>query len=426
MCSYRVKITFKTLQQKQFVVEAEPTETFLDVKKKIETSQGFAVDTQKIIFSGKIQTDDKTVGDANFKDKDFCVVMVSKPKATPATSAAPSTPAPASTSAAPPAPAPSAAAPTAAVPETPAQTSAPAVAPNAPAPAPAAASTQATEAETPSQSNQSNSSNSFLMGSALEESVQNMMAMGFPREQIMRAMRASYNNPDRAVDYLLNGIPESSMQDAPPSAPAAAAPGTPSPASGNSSSLAQTPAPTGAAPSTNAPRNLFEAAAAQSRAPAQTSGAGTGAASAAGAGGSDSGQPSGELAALASQPIFAQLRQLVQQNPALLQPFLQQLGQSNPELLQMIERNQHEFVRFLQGGTEGADGDDEDGDMADLLDQLGGGEGGDGLGPNGEQYIQVTEEEKAAIDRLVAMGFERAMVIQAYIACDRNEELAAN
>ncbi|KAK4054270.1 UV excision repair protein rad23 [Microbotryomycetes sp. JL201] len=415
----RVKITFKTLQQKQFIVEAEPSETFLDVKKKIETSQGFAVDTQKIIFSGKIQPDDKTVGDANFKDKDFCVVMVSKPKAAPASAAAagaPATPAPASTTAT--AAPPAAAAPAPAVPETPAQSSAPVVAPNAPAPAPTDSTAQAPEAETPSQSNQTGSSNSFLMGSALEESVQNMMAMGFPREQIMKAMRASYNNPDRAVDYLLNGIPESSMQDAPPSAPASAAPGTPSPASGNASSLAQTPAPTSAgAPATNAPRNLFEAAAAQSRASSTQTG-GARASSEAESGGATGGAPTGELAALASQPIFAQLRQLVQQNPALLQPFLQQLGQSNPELLQMIERNQHEFVRFLQGGAEG---DDDDGDMGDLMDQFGeGGEGG------GEQYIQVTEEEKAAIDRLVAMGFERALVIQAYIACDRNEELAAN
>ncbi|KAK4054609.1 UV excision repair protein rad23 [Microbotryomycetes sp. JL221] len=416
----RVKITFKTLQQKQFVLEAEPTETFLDVKRKIEKDQGFSVESQKIIFSGKIQPDDKTVGDANFKDKDFCVVMVSKPKPTPA---APATPAPAtaastataSSSTSSSAPATAALAPL----ETPAQASAPAVAPNAPAPAPPSSSTLASSpAETPSQSNQPGSSNSFLMGSQLEESVQNMMAMGFPREQIMKAMRASFNNPDRAVDYLLNGIPETSTQDAPPSAPSSAAPGTPSPASGNTASLAQSPAPA----STTAPRNLFEAAAAQSRAPSTGStGATTAAATGAGAGAEAAQQPqsTGELAALANQPVFAQLRQLVQQNPALLQPFLQQLGQSNPELLQMIDRNQADFIRFLQEGTENED----DGDFDDLMGQMG--EGGEG-GPGGEQFIQVTEEEKAAIDRLCAMGFERGLVIQAYIACDRNEELAAN
>lgn len=44
---------------------------------------------------------------------------------------------------------------------------------------------------------------SFLSGSVLQTTIQNMMEMGFDREQVMRALRASFNNPDRAVEYLM-------------------------------------------------------------------------------------------------------------------------------------------------------------------------------------------------------------------------------
>jgi UV excision repair protein RAD23 len=37
-----------------------------------------------------------------------------------------------------------------------------------------------------------------------------MESMGFQRSEIDRAMRAAYNNPDRAVEYLLN-VRHSSM-----------------------------------------------------------------------------------------------------------------------------------------------------------------------------------------------------------------------
>ena len=52
---------------------------------------------------------------------------------------------------------------------------------------------------------------------------------------------------------------------------------------------------------------------------------------------------------LTQHPQFRTLRAMVQANPQLLQVILQQLGQSNPDLLTMINENQEEFIRLLQG-----------------------------------------------------------------------------
>jgi UV excision repair protein RAD23 len=51
------------------------------------------------------------------------------------------------------------------------------------------------------------SSSSFVTGGALTGVVGQLVEMGFPEDQVRLALRAAYNNPDRAVEYLMTGIP---------------------------------------------------------------------------------------------------------------------------------------------------------------------------------------------------------------------------
>ncbi|EKG19665.1 Ubiquitin-associated/translation elongation factor EF1B [Macrophomina phaseolina MS6] len=372
-----MKLTFKDLKQQKFVIEAEPSETIADVKAKISAEKGWEADKQKLIYSGKILQDDKTVESYNIEEKGFIVCMIQKPKPQPAASAskaAPSTPArePAQAS----------------TPSAPAQSSAPSS--NVPAtPSPAPAAPQA--AGTPQQFN---NPSSLTMGPEREAAIANMESMGFPRADIDRAMRAAYFNPDRAVEYLLTGIPESALRDAP-----AQQGGPPAPAAGAGA------APQAAAPQTGSggdePVNLFEAAAGQGgrggAGARGAAGAGAGAAAAAAAG------AAGDLDFLRNNPQFQQLRQLVQQQPHMLEPILQQVGQGNPQLAQLIADHPEQFLSLLS----------EDHDDDTPL-------------PPGAQVVSITEEESEAIDRLCRLGFERDLVVQAYFACDKNEELAAN
>ncbi|PLW28897.1 hypothetical protein PCANC_21384 [Puccinia coronata f. sp. avenae] len=388
-----MKLTFKTLQKQQFTLDVDPATTVEKLKALIKDSQGFEPDQQKLIFSGKVLSDEKTIEQIGVKEKDFFVVMLIKPKT------APTVPAPASI----PSGAAAAAASTSATTPTPA-------APTTPA-APAPTNPDHSSAAVPA-SSETTQDPGFLVGSTLQKTIDEIVnGMGFEREQVTKAMRAAFNNPDRAVEYLMNGIPAG--LDAP--APAAATlPTNPPPAARNPYGTYPPPA---AAPPATGPRNLFEAAAqhvAQQRQPGEAAHPTPEPAQA----GAQSASTTRALEALRNNPQMIQLRQLVQQNPNLLQPFLQQLGQSNPTLLTQLTSNPTLLMSFL---AEGAEGLEDDAEFPPGL--LGAGAGG----PEDQtQYVQVSQEERDAIERLVGLGFERQLVVQAYFACDKNEEMAAN
>ncbi|RPB26786.1 UV excision repair protein Rad23 [Terfezia boudieri ATCC MYA-4762] len=386
-----MKLTFKDLKQQKFFVEAEPSETIATLKEKISTEKGWEVAQQKLIYSGKILQDQNTIGSYNIEEKGFIVCMISKPKAPPADKeaagssastpkkVAPSTPAQQVAPLATPA-APSAPSRTQNVPETP-----------SPAGTGAAAAAAAAAVPEPAAAPSFNDPSALAMGAQREAAIQNMLEMGYERENIDRAMRAAFYNPDRAVEYLLMGIPEHLQQEQrqPPARQAAMGQPAANPAS----------PPAAVSPAAAAPEgenvNLFEAAANAARQRQQGGGAGAGAGL-------------GNLEFLRNNPQFQQLRQVVQQQPQMLEPILQQVSQGNPGLAALINQNQEQFLQLL---GENSDNDDD---------------GPGGAMPPGTHQVVVTEEERQAIERLCRLGFERDLVIQAYFAFDKNEELAAN
>ncbi|KIV98982.1 UV excision repair protein Rad23 [Verruconis gallopava] len=359
-----MKLTFKDLKQQKFVIEAEPSATIAELKAKVEKEKGWESSTQKLIYSGKILQDDKTIESYNIQEKGFVVCMTQKPRSAPSASSS-----------------------SAVLPSTPAQHSVPtSSAPLAPQVVPSSTTIPdhpATPSPAPAATQERRSDGMVLSSSEREAAIASMEAMGFPREQIEAAMIAAFYNPDRAVEYLLNGIPDNLRRDH----PAGNLP------RGSAAGEAIT-SPSSAVPSSDEPVNLFEAAA---HAGQGNRGGGT-------TGRGSTAITGGNLDFLRNNPQFQQLRQIVQQQPQMLEPILQQVGAGNPQLAAMIAERPEEFLRLLAEDH----GDD------------------DAALPPGAQAIQVTEEEREAIERLCRLGFERDLVIQAYFACDKNEELAAN
>jgi UV excision repair protein RAD23 len=207
--------------------------------------------------------------------------------------------------------------------------------------------------------------------------------MGFEQPNIDECLRAAENDAQRAAEYLMTGIPDFVRM------------------------------------AMNAPRQTQQTQ--QTQQPQQPQQQ------------QQTGAPSdlGGLAALMQQfPQFNQLRAAIQSNPHLLTPIMQRLAQSNPELVAVINQNPEEFIRLLNEPVQ----------MPQQQQQQQGafgGFGGMGFGgmPQQQQQqgmrpppgtIMVTPQEKEAIDRLVGMGFDRTLAVQAFFACGKDENLAAN
>ncbi|KAK1313257.1 putative DNA repair protein RAD23-3 [Acorus calamus] len=331
-----MKVFVKTLKGTHFDIEVNPTDTVTNVKMNIENVQGkqvYPAAQQMLIHQGRVLKDATTLEENGVADSSFIVIMLTKPK--PSSGDA-STVAATSTTQAPPASTPNPSAPASAVPQAPAASSVP------------------TETDIYGQA-----ASNLVAGNNFESTIQNILDMGggmWDRDTVVRALRAAYNNPERAVEYLYSGIPQTQVPPVvqPPASSQAV----------NPPAQATQPVVPSTGPNAN-PLNLF--------------------------------------------PQFRALQAMCQANPQILQPMLQELGKQNPGLLRLIQEHQAEFLRLINEPVEGAEGNPPE--------QLAAGM---------PQTIAVTPEERDAIERLEAMGFDRAIVLEVFFACNKNEELAAN
>ncbi|XP_074308293.1 ubiquitin receptor RAD23c-like [Silene latifolia] len=369
-----MKIFIKTLKGTSFDIEVTPRDAIVDVKKHIENVQGAAVypaEKQVLIYQGKVLKDTTTLEENNVAENSFLVIMLSKAK--PAASGGPSTTAASSgqtQTGTPPATVPTSITP----PVQPQAASESVVAPAATAPS--------SEANVYDQA-----ASNLVAGSNLDSTIQQILDMGggsWDRDTVVRALRAAFNNPERAVEYLYSGIPE--QAEVPPVARAPTA----TPAGGQAADL-PTNVAQGAVPSSGpnaSPLDLFPQGL-----PNVGSNAGA-----------------GSLDFLRNSQQFQALRAMVQANPQILQPMLQELGKQNPHLMRLIQEHQNDFVRLM---NEPVEGDGEGNVLPDLASAL-------------PPTLSVTPAEREAVERLEAMGFSRATVLQVYFACNKDETMAAN
>ncbi len=487
-----MKVEVRPVNGGNFDIEVESYEkaNVGEVKKTISEMKGWYIEGLKLIINGKIMQDDsKYLSDYEYKNGSFIVCMVSKSKPKPA---AATTPAPSTTT-------------------TTTTTSSIANTPSVAAPpsstgmetttnvsntesslssgADAGLSTPRVSTETSSRlmnefvsstqqqttpSTQTNTTPStsqqqqqqvpsFMSGPEYQAGLNMLKEMGFPESECESALRAAYGNTDRAVEYLMNGIPPGLLGSM----------GTGGNTGGNTT-----------------PGTSTNAGVQQQQQQQQQQ------------------QTGGGLAALRRNPVLLnQLKRIVQNDPSKLSEVLQRIATTDPTLFKAIQEDQAGFVNLMNepiveatqqqqqeqtgagmfgsgsgigggglGSGLGGAGEpsphqqlmmlmqsyqqmnaqqrvqlaaamgmdaQELAAMVQMMEQLppeaiqqmfaggagggmGGGMGGGGALPPGARVIHLTPEQAASVARLQELGFSRQACVEALLACDNNEEMAAN
>ena len=116
-------------------------------------------------------------------------------------------------------------------------------------------------------------------------------------------------------------------------------------------------------------------------------------------------------------------------NPSQLQNILLSIQQSSPESFELIRQNEEEFKNLIQQPI-----NEEDvrifqqfNNQGDIFGRGGNTGSTDSSNTGGRRdVIKLSKEDYEAVNRLKDMGFSEMEAVQAYFACDKNEDLAAN
>lgn len=310
-----MNITIRTLQNKTFQVTIEAYQSVSELKRIISESEDrVPIERQKLIHSGRILIDDRSLSSYEIKEADFIVLMVTKATATLS---------------------------------------------------PVASTTENKESKKSSE----RQTEGMVSGNDkdFEEALAKVVEMGFSKSEAVRALKAAFMNVDRAVEYLSTGsIPSQSQHESSVQEPSSFPP---------------------------------------------------------------------ELESIRNNPQFQELRFAVQQNPDLLYQIIDQIAETNPQLLTLIENNREAFFKLLLGEDAQMYEDEEGNAVGDVCEA----EGDENFTMEGEEAIsegvaqqslmdqlKASPEDSDAIQRITEMGFDRNAAIEAYFACDKNEELAIN
>jgi len=104
---------------------------------------------------------------------------------------------------------------------------------------------------------------------------------------------------------------------------------------------------------------------------------------------------------------------LCMNNPEKITNLLNTFKERHPDLINLIKQHEEEFKNLLVSPISQEDINN----FKEIEQEL--------RRPQGPS-IRLTKEESDAVKRLQELGFSQAEAVQAYIACDKNEEMAAN